>query len=508
MVALFVCRADGLQTVAVTPAALAARLTTTGEGEDMQVAVGKPMDIDVHAVKFDATIYPRAQHNKGTVATYKESFQAGATFPPILIEAETGRLLDGKHRWLAAQEAGVGTLSACAVTVDMPKTTHDKETGEEIADPKYTAALLCYATQVNAEHGDRVTNDEKKKAMRAYVESDEAANITDMASRFGVGNSTAYRWVDDILTRRKHQENLLFWWLGGVLGWTQEEVAEFAAVPRETARNRIGHFSQMVKTAKDKQARGRTPQEIAEAEQISLKLTETLLIDGTDAERLEWLNIGIQPYDVWHFQACDDRFGNTYPGRIPGQLIVHLLYLYTEQGDTVVDPMVGSGTTIDACAYMGRTVYGYDAHPTTERDDIIKHNMATDGWPARTGKAKLVFWDPPYYKKKDDGYGDQSVSRLSRDEYMAFFAEAARGIPDGFKGRLAFLCSDFNDEKDPSENIFFWDYVKLFEDAGWVPERRIQVPLSTQQVHPDIVLKFREQRRLARLNRDLVVLHR
>ena len=35
--------------------------------------------------------------------------------------------------------------------------------------------------------------------------------------------------------------------------------------------------------------------------------------------------------------------------------------------------------------------------------------------------------------------------------------------------------------------------------------RHIQAPLSTQQVHPDIVNKFRASRRLARLERYLLI---
>lgn len=227
--------------------------------------------------------------------------------------------------------------------------------------------------------------------------------------------------------------------------------------------------------------------------------------DDHDRRIFAELGIKIQPYDFWQFHNCDERFGAKYPGRIPGQMVAHCLYFWTKPGDLVVDPMAGSGTTIDVCKRFNREVLGFDARPS--RDDIHEHKLSA-GWPQRTAGASLIFWDPPYYKKVDEGYSDDSISRLDRDGYLQSFTDAASGIPDGFKGVLALLVSDYNDEQNAEENIFYWEYVRIFEDAGWTPVRRIQTPLGTQQVHPDIVNKFRASRRLARLNRDLVVFTR
>jgi hypothetical protein len=70
-----------------------------------------------------------------------------------------------------------------------------------------------------------------------------------------------------------------------------------------TARNRIGHFSQMVKTAKDKQARGRTPQEIAEDDGMSDAAVRAELGDTADLEALPNLR-----------KLADGRTGETaYP---------------------------------------------------------------------------------------------------------------------------------------------------------------------------------------------------
>jgi hypothetical protein len=170
----------------------------------------------------------------------------------------------------------------------------------------------------------------------------------------------------------------------------------------------------------------------------------TQLAGLDDLARLEALGIAIQPYDVLQFQGCDPRFGtDAYPGRIPGQLIAHVLYWYTEQDAVVLDPMTGGGTVPDLCLVMGRTCYAYDLTQST-RSDIIPHNLATDGWPERTTTADLIVWDPPYFDKKDAGYPDGSISRLERGAYLDFFtkafAEAKQMVKRGT--RLAFLMSD------------------------------------------------------------------
>jgi len=65
--------------------------------------------------------------------------------------------------------------------------------------------------------------------------------------------------------------------------------------------------------------------------------------------------------------------------------------------------------------------------------------------------------------------------------------------------------SDWDDNTGEREGIFIWNYADLLRNAGWNLIRHIQVPLSTQQVHPDIVNKFRQAHRLARLERYLIM---
>jgi len=81
-----------------------------------------------------------------------------------------------------------------------------------------------------------------------------------------------------------------------------------------------------------------------------------------------------------------------YPGATPSYIVWNVIQRYTRPGDMVVDPMAGSGTTLDVARELGRRALGYDLNPT--RPDIFRRD-ARD-LPLEDGKADFVFIDPPY----------------------------------------------------------------------------------------------------------------
>ncbi len=54
---------------------------------------------------------------------------------------------------------------------------------------------------------------------------------------------------------------------------------------------------------------------------------------------------------------------NKYPGVTPAFVIWNLIQRYTLENDLVIDPMCGSGTTIDVCKEENRRVLGFDIVP-------------------------------------------------------------------------------------------------------------------------------------------------
>ncbi len=69
---------------------------------------------------------------------------------------------------------------------------------------------------------------------------------------------------------------------------------------------------------------------------------------------------------VWSIPILDYRSlkdWKPHPTQKPVKLIRYLLDLYTNEGDTVLDPFVGSGTTIVACLQTGRHCIAIEHNP-------------------------------------------------------------------------------------------------------------------------------------------------
>ena len=81
-------------------------------------------------------------------------------------------------------------------------------------------------------------------------------------------------------------------------------------------------------------------------------LPGSLALEGKDdLQRFKELDWGLRTWDLWDWNDCDRRFGDEWPGRIPAQMIAHILYLFSRQKDLVFDPMGGGGVTpYSACS--------------------------------------------------------------------------------------------------------------------------------------------------------------
>jgi len=457
-------------------------------------------NMNVKNVKYEEKVYPRTQWKTDTVNRYVDALESGDVFPPIIVEKESDLLLDGKHRLEAHKKAGRETIEV--QKVDVP----------EGMTKKYFAATL------SAKHGDRLSNADIKQIAIEEFEADPTLDATEWGKKLGVSKRTVYNHVSHIINREKRNRQSKAWHLAK-LGWTQREIAEKLDVTERTIRDDTGKNCNLAKIS-DILGPGWNEQELTEtAERLDLNLTDcyaAAIAEMSDAEKLKTLGIKTQPYDVWKFQSCHDLMGDNHPGRIPGELIAHVLYFFTEPGQLVIDPMAGSGTTLDACLLMDRKCRGYDIDTRHERIDIEEKNLS-EGWPDKTQKADLVFWDPPYFDKMDsknigeEGYIENSISKLSPGEYLDWLFDKFQKLHNNTKKecQFAFLMSDWDPENAKrhadSSGIFLWDYADKLRKAGWKIRRQIQCPLPTQQVHPDTVNKFRKSKLLAILNRYLLV---
>ncbi|UZE92738.1 MAG: methyltransferase domain-containing protein [Methanosarcinales archaeon] len=104
----------------------------------------------------------------------------------------------------------------------------------------------------------------------------------------------------------------------------------------------------------------------------------------------------LEPTTLWDFPK--QSYGNTqkgdwkFNGVTPAGVIWNMLQRYTKVGDLIVDPMCGSGTTIDVCKEEGRKVIGYDIAPT--RPSIIQNDARKI--PLDDNSVDMIFVDSPY----------------------------------------------------------------------------------------------------------------
>ena len=69
------------------------------------------------------------------------------------------------------------------------------------------------------------------------------------------------------------------------------------------------------------------------------------------------------PINCLHFPRETQIGENYHPTQKPIALFEYLIQTYTEIGDTVLDPFMGSGTTCVACVKTGRNYIGIDKEP-------------------------------------------------------------------------------------------------------------------------------------------------
>jgi DNA modification methylase len=109
-----------------------------------------------------------------------------------------------------------------------------------------------------------------------------------------------------------------------------------------------------------------------------------------------------------------------YIGATPSWVIWQLLSRYTREGDVIVDPMCGSGTTLDVCRDLKRKGVGFDLNP--QREEIQKNDSRK--LPLAKESVDFVFIDPPYSTHVDYSDDARCIGKLDsggEDEGRAYY---------------------------------------------------------------------------------------
>lgn len=124
---------------------------------------------------------------------------------------------------------------------------------------------------------------------------------------------------------------------------------------------------------------------------------------------------GVIQHTMWDFRYRDDYAGDKdFHGNCSPQIVEQCVWRLTEEGELVVDPMAGSGTTLDVCRRYNRECIGYDIKPPANRTDIVQNDSRTI--PLDTNSVDMVFIHPPYWN-------------------LVFFTDASENLPDLSRSR-------------------------------------------------------------------------
>lgn len=140
-------------------------------------------------------------------------------------------------------------------------------------------------------------------------------------------------------------------------------------------------------------------------------------------------------YPSQHYTAADgstQQGSKHYAGATPSWVIWQLLTRYTREGDTVLDPMVGSGTTIDVCRDIGRECIGFDLAPA--RPDIRQADARA--LPVQDGAVDFAFVDPPYSTHIDYSDDPRCIGKLDAggdERGAAYYSAMERVIAELFR---------------------------------------------------------------------------
>jgi len=113
---------------------------------------------------------------------------------------------------------------------------------------------------------------------------------------------------------------------------------------------------------------------------------------------------GANPGDVWTFSHVHYCNGNrqAHPTQKPEGLIERMVLASTDEGDLVVDPFCGSGTTLRVCQQLGRKAIGVEINPDYVRMTQERLNATFTGFDSVDPRMERVPLDLRHPDIRDD----------------------------------------------------------------------------------------------------------
>ncbi len=462
--------------------------------------------IPITAIILDEDIYPRKGIDHRRVGIFAENIRDGFVFDPIEVElvhdkVGTYRLLDGAHRWSAHKSMGKDRIEVVIKDLD----------GN---DPLLYAAKKAIGPR-------QLTEDEARNTARRAYKNNSKLSAAEIGTAVGRARQTVDIYIADLRAVNQMGMDIKIFCMNR-LGIPQDRISKRLGLARTSLHYHLSKMPALAFSTNSDLSQGFTVSQVAQKHGWTDPMVWSLALEGKDdRDRFKELGWGLRTWDQWDFNDCDKRFGDDWPGRIPAQLIAHILFYFSKLGDLVLDPMAGGGVTPDTCLALGRRCWAFDMMDRSKRPEIESHTwtLSSNGhlaWPVSSKtKADLIIFDPPYFNKKADGYDEKSISGFSQNEYLefleAFFVLVKRHAKK--TTRIAFINADWrNFQNTPASEetgkgvILIDDYLEILKRTGWQRTHIIQAPMSAQRFSAVVVAAMQKKRILGVTSRYVIVL--
>ena len=464
--------------------------------------------IPVSSILLDEDIYPRKGIDHRRVGIFAENIRDGFRFDPIEVElvpdkAGIYRLLDGAHRWSAYKSTGVEEVEAIIKNLD----------GN---DPLLYAATKAIGPK-------QLTEDEARDTARRAYSGNASLSSADIGKAIGRSRQAVDAYIADLRAVNQMGRDIKIFRMHR-LGIPQDRMAKRLGLDQKTIHYHLGKMPVLANSLNGDLSRGFTIAQVAEKHGWTDPMVWSLALEGkNDTGRFKELGWGLRTWDQWEWNDCDKRFGDDWPGRIPAQMIAHILRYFSKPGDLVLDPMAGGGVTPDTCLAMGRRCWAFDMmdRPDTRPEiESFTWGISSDqqfSWPVSAkGKPDLIIFDPPYFDKKAADYDKKSISGLSRKAYLEFLEAFFVLLKQNVKKttRMAFINADWRDfqntpaiEEKYKGGILIDDYLDILKKTGWYHTHIIQAPMSSQRFNAGVVSAMQKKGILGVISRYVIVLN-
>jgi len=237
------------------------------------------------------------------------------------------RLLDGAHRWSAYKSTGVAEVEAVIKNLD----------GN---DPLLYAAKKAIGPR-------QLTEDETRETARRAYKKNPSLTSAAIGKAIGRSRQAVDSYIADLRAATQMGMDIKIFRMNR-LGIPQDRIAKRLGQAREVIRDHLAKMPVMANPPNSDLSRGFTVSQVAEKHNWTEPMVWSLALeDKEDLDRFKEIGWGLRTWDQWEWNDCDKRFGNEWPGRIPAQLIVHILFYFSKQDDLILDPMAGGGVTPD-----------------------------------------------------------------------------------------------------------------------------------------------------------------